>query len=116
MEEQQKKNIRQLIEERKKKKTFRDYFEKSIPSLLFVIASISVLTTIGIVITLLTETVEFFKRVPIVEFVTGTVLKPLSQNPEFGVLPLVMGTMLSSLISLFVAVRIGLIGALYLRG
>lgn len=114
MEEQQKKNIRQLIEERKKKKTFRDYFEKSIPSLLFVIASISVLTTIGIVITLLTETVEFFKRVPIVEFVTGTVLKPLSQNPEFGVLPLVMGTMLSSLIAMFVAVPIGLMTAIYL--
>lgn len=114
MEEQQEKNIRQLIEERKKKKTFRDYFEKSIPSLLFVIASISVLTTIGIVITLLTETVEFFKRVPIVEFVTGTVLKPLSQNPEFGVLPLVMGTMLSSLIAMFVAVPIGLMTAIYL--
>lgn len=114
MEEQQEKNIRQLIEERKKKKTFRDYFEKSIPSLLFVIASISILTTIGIVITLLTETVEFFKRVPIVEFVTGTVLKPLSQNPEFGVLPLVMGTMLSSLIAMFVAVPIGLMTAIYL--
>lgn len=114
MEEQQRKNIRQLIEERKKKKTFRDYFEKSIPSLLFVIASISILTTIGIVITLLTETVEFFKRVPIVEFVTGTVLKPLSQNPEFGVLPLVMGTMLSSLIAMFVAVPIGLMTAIYL--
>lgn len=114
MEEQQGKNIRQLIEERKKKKTFRDYFEKSIPSLLFVIASISILTTIGIVITLLTETVEFFKRVPIVEFVTGTVLKPLSQNPEFGVLPLVMGTMLSSLIAMFVAVPIGLMTAIYL--
>lgn len=114
MEEQQEKNIRQLIEERKKKKTFRDYFEKSIPSLLFVIASISVLTTIGIVITLLTETVEFFKRVPILEFVTGTVLKPLSQNPEFGVLPLVMGTMLSSLIAMFVAVPIGLMTAIYL--
>ncbi|WP_235961075.1 phosphate ABC transporter permease subunit PstC [Savagea serpentis] len=114
MEDQREKNIRQLIEERKQKKSFRDYFEKSIPSLLFVIASISVLTTIGIVITLLTETVEFFKRVPIVEFVTGTVLKPLSQNPEFGVLPLVMGTMLSSLIAMFVAVPIGLMTAIYL--
>lgn len=114
MENQREKNIRQLIEERKQKKSFRDYFEKSIPSLLFVIASISVLTTIGIVITLLTETVEFFKRVPIVEFVTGTVLKPLSQNPEFGVLPLVMGTMLSSLIAMFVAVPIGLMTAIYL--
>lgn len=114
MEDQREKNIRQLIEERKQKKSFRDYFEKSIPSLLFVIASISVLTTIGIVITLLTETVEFFKRVPIVEFVTGTVLKPLSQNPEFGVLPLVMGTMLSSLIAMLVAVPIGLMTAIYL--
>src|SRR5690606_3418500 len=78
------------------------------------LASLSVLTTIGIIGTLLSETVECFKRVPVLDFFTGTVLKPLSQNPEFGVLPLLMGTITSSAIAMIVAVPIGLMAAIYL--
>ena len=63
---------------------------------------------------LLSETIEFFKRVPIVEFFTGTVLKPLSQTPQFGVLPLIIGTITSSLIAMAVAAPIGLMSAIYL--
>ncbi|KXH80846.1 phosphate ABC transporter permease subunit PstC [Sporosarcina sp. HYO08] len=107
-------NIRDLIQQNKEKKSNREKFEKSIPALLFLIASVSILTTIGIVSTLLMETVEFFKRVPIVDFFTGTVLKPLSQTPSFGVLPLIMGTVTSSLIAMAVAAPIGLMTAIYL--
>lgn len=78
------------------------------------IASLSILTTLGIIWTLLSETIEFFRRVPFVEFFTGTTLKPLSQNPEFGVLPLLMGTVTSSLIAMIVAAPIGLMAAIYL--
>ncbi|MUV06136.1 phosphate ABC transporter permease subunit PstC [Planococcaceae bacterium Storch 2/2-2] len=85
-----------------------------IPSILFVITSLSVLTTIGIVITLFSETFEFFKRVPILEFLTTTTLKPLSENPQFGVLPLIAGTFWSSLIAMLVAIPIGLMTAIYL--
>ena len=107
-------STRELIEARRKKKTVGDRVERMIPSILFVITSLSVLTTIGIVITLLSETFEFFKRVPIREFLTTTTLKPLSENPQFGVLPLIAGTFWSSLIAMLVAIPIGLMTAIYL--
>jgi phosphate transport system permease protein len=107
-------NVRDLIEQKRQSRNFKELFEKSIPIILLLIASVSILTTIGIIYTLLSETIEFFKRVPIVDFFTGTVLKPLSQNPEFGVLPLIMGTVTSSLIAMAVAAPIGLMTAIYL--
>lgn len=106
--------IRALIEQNKQSRNFKETFEKAIPFFLFAIATLSILTTVGIVYTLLSETIEFFKRVPIVDFFTGTILKPLSQTPEFGVLPLIMGTVTSSLIAMLVAVPIGLMSAIYL--
>ena len=107
-------NVRELIEQKRNNRNFKEQFEKWIPFFLFLIAAISVLTTIGIVYTLLSETIEFFKRVPITEFFTGTVLKPLSQTPQFGILPLVTGTITSSLIAMLVAAPIGLMSAIYL--
>lgn len=106
--------VRQLIDQKKERRNIRNTLERLIPVCLFLIASVSVLTTIGIIFTLLSETVEFFKRVPFVEFFTGTVLKPLSQTPQFGVLPLITGTIMSSVIAMFVAVPIGLMTAIYL--
>ncbi len=85
-----------------------------IPGLLLIIASISVLTTIGIIYTLFAESVAFFRNVPILDFFTGTVLKPLSQNPEFGVLPLLNGTIISTVIAMLVAGPIGMMSAIYL--
>lgn len=107
-------NVRELIEQKQNNRNFKERFEKAIPFFLFLIAAISILTTIGIVYTLLSETIEFFKRVPIAEFFTGTVLKPLSQTPQFGILPLVTGTITSSLIAMVVAAPIGLMSAIYL--
>ncbi|WP_418936197.1 phosphate ABC transporter permease subunit PstC [Natronobacillus azotifigens] len=88
--------------------------EKSIPYFLFFIAMISILTTVGIVLVLVTETYEFFTRVSFLEFFTGKVLRPLSQNPEFGILPLINGTIISSVIALLVAGPIGIMTAVYL--
>lgn len=107
-------SVRQLIEQKRDNRTIRNSLERFIPVFLLLIASVSVLTTIGIIYTLLTETIEFFKRVPITEFFTGTVLKPLSQTPEFGVLPLITGTITSSVIAMLVAAPIGLMTAIYL--
>lgn len=45
---------------------------------------------------------------------TGAVLKPLSQNPEFGILPLINGTLISTAIAMLVAGPIGLMSAIYL--
>ncbi|MCL7748137.1 phosphate ABC transporter permease subunit PstC [Halalkalibacter alkaliphilus] len=107
-------NVREMIEEKKSKRSITNVLEKVMPKVLLAIATISVLTTIGIIFTLLSETVEFFSRIPFVDFFTGTVLRPLSQNPEFGVLPLLTGTIISSVIAMFVAVPVGLMTAIYL--
>jgi phosphate transport system permease protein len=77
-------------------------------------ALVSVATTFGIVAVLLVETVEFFREVPVLEFVTGTVWTPLFANPQFGVLPLVTGTLLVSAIAMVVALPFGLVSAIYL--
>lgn len=106
--------VRQLIEQKKDRRNLRNTLERLIPVCLFLIATVSILTTVGIVFTLLSETIAFFKRVPFVEFFTGTVLKPLSETPQFGVLPLLTGTIISSIIAMFVAVPIGLMTAIYL--
>lgn len=64
--------------------------------------------------TLITEAVHFFQRVSLTEFFTSTNLKPLSQNPSFGLLPLLSGTLLSTMIAMVVAGPIGLMAAIYL--
>ncbi|OZU89358.1 phosphate ABC transporter permease subunit PstC [Virgibacillus indicus] len=107
-------NVRKMIAEKKSKRNFSALTEKIIPILLLIIASISILTTVGIIYTLLSEAFEFFKRIPIWEFLSGTVLKPLSQNPEFGLLPLLNGTIISSVIAMLVAGPIGIMSAVYL--
>lgn len=106
--------VREIIDQKKKSTSLTNIIEKTIPYLLFLITALSIFTTVGIVYTLLTETIEFFKRVPIIDFFTGTVLKPLSQTPQFGVLPLIMGTLTSTVIAMFVAAPIGLMTAIYL--
>ncbi|MFC3041161.1 phosphate ABC transporter permease subunit PstC [Virgibacillus xinjiangensis] len=90
------------------------FTEKLVPTGLFLIASVSVLTTLGIIYTLLSEAIEFFKIVPLADFFTGTILRPLSQQPEFGLLPLLTGTIISSVIAMLVAGPIGIMTAIYL--
>jgi phosphate transport system permease protein len=107
-------NVRELIKKNKQSFSSTSIIEKIMPILLLIIALISILTTVGIVITLLAETIEFFKRIPIVEFFTGTVLKPLGDNAQFGILPLVTGTLISTAIAMIVAIPIGLMTAIYL--
>src|SRR5699024_8994255 len=67
-----------------------------------------------IVFTLLSETIEFFNRIPMWDFFTGTVLNPLSQDAKFGILPLLAGTVTSSVIAMLIATPIGLMSAIYL--
>ncbi len=88
--------------------------EQAIKGLLFAAAVLSVLTTTGIVVSLLEETISFFGDVGIGEFLGGTDWTPLFADPSFGVLPLVTGTLLVSAIALVVAIPIGLGAAVYL--
>lgn len=106
--------IRERIEQNKRKFNLNNLQEKLVPKLLLLIAAISILTTIGIIVTLSAETIAFFKEVSIIEFFTGTELKPLGDDPKFGVLPLLTGTLISTTIAMFVAIPIGLMSAIYL--
>jgi phosphate transport system permease protein len=81
---------------------------------LLLCAILSVFTTVGIIGVLAIETLGFLREVSIVEFLTGTEWTPLFANKHFGVLPLVMGTVLVSSIAMIVALPMGLMSAIYL--
>ncbi len=75
---------------------------------------LSILTTIGIIGVLLFETIAFFEEVSVFDFLTDTVWAPLSVNKRFGVLPLLSGTVLTSLIAMLMAVPLGILTAIFL--
>lgn len=85
-----------------------------IEAILFLSAASSIFITLGIVLILFYESYGFFREVPIVKFLTGTQWTPLFEEPKFGVLPLVAGTLLTTTIALLVALPLGLIAAIYL--
>ena len=88
--------------------------EAPILAFLFLCAFVSVVTTLGIVIVLLAEALQFFREVSIVEFLTGTEWTPLFQIKNFGVLPLLSATALISFMALGIAFPVGLLTAIYL--
>lgn len=91
-----------------------DLKERLIKLILQFFALISILTTIGIVITLFTEAFTFFKEVSVIEFFTATKWTPIIRPRKFGVLPLVTGTMMVAIGSSIVSLPIGLGSAIYL--
>jgi phosphate transport system permease protein len=86
--------------------------ELSIEALLFISAAASILTTIGIVYELFKESLLFFGEVPLTEFLFGTRWQP--QIEEFGVLPLVSATLMTTFIGMLIALPLGLFVAIYL--
>jgi phosphate transport system permease protein len=88
--------------------------ERLIEGLLVVAATISVITTVGIVVALAEPTVEFFSEVGVVEFLTGTRWTPTLEPRSYGVLPLVASTMISTLVAVLIAIPLGLGSAIYL--
>ena len=86
----------------------RGFVERVIGSVLFAAGAVSVLTTAGIVIVLIWESVGFFRRVSIGEFLTGTHWTPLFEPQHFGVLPLVAGSILVAAIAGLIAIPLGL--------
>tara|TARA_B100001142_G_scaffold163133_1_gene163173 strand:+ start:742 stop:1620 length:879 start_codon:yes stop_codon:yes gene_type:complete len=88
--------------------------EKIIEFILRATALITILTTIGIIWVLLSESLEFFKEVSIIDFVTDTQWTPLFANKHFGILPLISGTLLTTIIAISVSLPIGLTIAIYL--
>ncbi len=88
--------------------------ERIIESLLLLAAFSSVAITAGIVGTLIYESSTFFANVSLREFLTDTLWTPLFAAPHFGILPLVMGTLVTTAVALAVALPIGTVVAIYL--
>lgn len=104
----------------------RHVVERTVMVALALCSAVAVVTTVGIVISLIFESIMFFRQVPIFDFVFGTHWSPQSAyvaagseagetNTEvFGAIPLLAGTMLITLIAILVAAPIGLLSAVYL--
>lgn len=88
--------------------------ERFIEALLFLAAFSSVAITVGIVGTLLYESASFFAHVSLKEFLTDPLWTPLFASPHFGILPLVTGTLVTTVVALLVALPIGTVVAIYL--
>jgi phosphate transport system permease protein len=88
--------------------------ERAIETLLFLSATLGVVTTIGIIVVLAFETLQFFQYVSPVEFLTGTVWSASIKPYAFGILPLLSGTLLVATIAMVIAVPLGLLAAILL--
>jgi len=88
--------------------------EYIIEKCLFFSALITVLTTIGILLVLAIEAVDFFKEVSIIDFFTDSQWTPLFSEKHFGIMSLLAGTLLTTFIAIAVALPIGLTIAVYL--
>ena len=88
--------------------------ERIILSVLFSASFLTILITAGIAWSLITPAIEFFRQVSVVEFLTGTRWAPRFKPASFGVVPLLVGTLWTTVIALMVAVPFGLGAAMYL--
>ena len=100
----------------------RNSVEKAIMAILIVSSTIAVLTTVGIILSLLFESLRFFARIPVMDFLFGLHWSPqmamredqVGSTGAFGAVPLLTGTFLISAIAMLVAAPVGLMSAIYL--
>jgi phosphate transport system permease protein len=101
----------------------RNAVERVVMWVLILASVVAILTTLGIVLSLLFESFRFFQKVSIVEFLTGTVWSPqtalradqVGSSGAFGAVPLFWGTIfIGAIIAMIVAIPLGLMTAIYL--
>ncbi len=100
----------------------RNAVEKTIHAILILSSLIAILTTVGIVLSLLFESWRFFAKVPLWDFLFGLSWSPqtalradqVGSSGSFGAVPLIAGTMLITLIAMLVAAPVGLMSAIYM--
>ncbi|MBT8053100.1 MAG: phosphate ABC transporter permease subunit PstC [Xanthomonadales bacterium] len=100
----------------------RNRVERIVIVIMMVFSSIAILTTLGVIFSVLYESLQFFRKVPVTEFIFGTEWSPqialradqVGASGSFGSIPLFAGTLLISVIAMLVAVPIGLMSAIYL--
>ncbi|WP_026379817.1 phosphate ABC transporter permease subunit PstC [Afifella pfennigii] len=107
------------------RKRTRQFVERTIMVVLIACSVVAILTTIGIVLSLIFESLRFFQKVPLFDFLFGLHWSPQSAfvgagaeartNPDvFGAVPLFAGTLLITAIAMLVAAPVGLMSAIYL--
>jgi len=89
--------------------------EKIIEKILATFALLTILTTLGIILILMIEAVSFFSEVSIIDFLTQKQWTPLFTQKNYGILPLLAGTFLTTVIAISVALPVGLTIAIYLN-
>ncbi|MCE2914401.1 MAG: phosphate ABC transporter permease subunit PstC [Rubrivivax sp.] len=99
---------------RLKHKFTRNLKERGIEFVLMFCGLVAVFTTIAITVILVYESIGFFSFVSVWDFLTGTIWSPLFANPQYGILPLISGTLTITVIALIVAVPMGTIIAIWL--
>ncbi len=99
---------------RLKHKATRHLKERFIELVLLACGLVAVCTTVAITVILVYESIGFFSFVSVWDFITGTVWTPLFENPQYGILPLISGTVTITVIALLVAVPMGTVIAIYL--
>jgi phosphate transport system permease protein len=93
---------------------FRKTRDRVVESFLLIAALVAVFTTVAIVIVLVRESLPFFDHVSLRDFLTDTMWTPLFAEARYGILPLVAGTLVTTLVALAVAIPAGTIIAIYL--
>jgi phosphate transport system permease protein len=93
---------------------YRKVRDRIIEALLLAAGLVAVFTTLAIVAILLYESSAFFDHVSIVDFLTDTLWTPLFADAHYGILPLVSGTLTTTMVALIVAVPLGTTIAIYL--
>jgi phosphate transport system permease protein len=108
-------NITELaISPRLAKNIRRNVKERLIELILMLAALSAVFTTFAIVAILLYESFDFFETVSLIDFFTDTQWTPLFEDAHYGIMPLIAGTLTTSLVALAVAMPVGTIAAIYL--
>jgi phosphate transport system permease protein len=92
----------------------RNQFESLVRLILIASSAVAIVTTIGIVFSVLFETLAFFKEVSPLEFLFGTHWAPTANLASFGFIPLLVGTLLITFIAILVAGPLGLFSAIYM--
>jgi len=100
----------------------REQVEKFVHLFLLASSTLAILVTLSIVLTLLLETLQFFRHVPMLDFLFGLKWSPqiairadqVGSSGAFGAIPLFTGTLLIALVAMLVAVPVGLFSAIYL--
>ena len=93
---------------------YRKARDRVVETGLLAAALVAVFTTVAIVFVLVVESLPFFRAVSLVDFLTDTMWTPLFAEARYGIMPLVAGTLVTTLVALAVAIPFGTIIAIYL--